>query len=152
MSFWVTPDALFKSENPVVVKCETRKEEVKYAITNASCRDGGGRLIRKNTFLIILEVKKSDPPQCSHSTAGPSYNSYLLCCTFAFNSSRPTVATVLVGCLFLFFLSSFFGLSRRCSRCLIICFPPSSSREGRKGRRERRRQDEDDTRGTESRV
>ena len=49
--------------------------------------------------------------------------------TFAFISSRPTVATVLVCCLF--FFPSFSGLSRRCSRCLITWFHPEhSSTEG----------------------
>jgi len=49
--------------------------------------------------------------------------------TFAFISSRLTVATVLVGCLF--FFSSFCGLSRRCSRCLITWFHRDhSSKEG----------------------
>lgn len=50
--------------------------------------------------------------------------------TFVFISSRPTVATVLVGALL--FLSSFRGLSRRCSRCLITWFHPRTSNIGRK--------------------
>lgn len=54
-----------------------------------------------------------------------------MCCTFAFISSRPTVATVIACCLL--FFSSFFGLSRRCSRCLITWFQPGrGSRLGEK--------------------
>lgn len=52
------------------------------------------------------------------------------CCrllrTFDFISSRPTVATVL-GCGLLL-LSSFCGLSRRCSRCFIIWSPRRTER------------------------
>lgn len=55
-----------------------------------------------------------------------------MCCTFAFISSSPTVATVLACCLFLF--SSFCGLSIRCSRCLITWIHPEySSREEERG-------------------
>lgn len=58
-----------------------------------------------------------------------------ICCTFAFISSRPTVATVLVGGLF-FFSSFFCGRSRRCSRRLIPWFHPEpGSREGEKEQR-----------------
>ncbi len=103
------------------------------------------RLIRNTTFFIIIEQEKwiffslncslVVSSQCCRETRHWKQHGccrllqYSMCCTFAFISSKPTVATVLVCCLF--FFSSFCGLSRRCSRCLITWFHPwCSSGEG----------------------
>lgn len=80
----------------------------------------------------------------SYSAAGKAVHSawkqcscFSVFCTFVLISSRPTVATVLV-CDLLFF-SSFCGLSRRCSRCLITWF--QQQQRGRKSKSEWRGQE-----------
>lgn len=103
------------------------------------------RLIRRNTFFIILALEKINLLLCKLFPC--SFLMQLQCCrgrlctdensaacgttcarTFVFISSRPTVATVLVCCLL--FFSSFCGLSRRCSRRLITWFSPVARRRG----------------------
>lgn len=67
---------------------------------------------------------------CGGSCARAPWGCCRLLHTFDFISSRPTVATVLVWGLLL--LSSFCGLSRRCSRCFIIWSPPERNNGGGK--------------------
>lgn len=76
------------------------------------------------------------------------------CCrllrTFDFISSRPTVATVL-GCGLLL-LSSFCGLSRRCSRCFIIWSPRTTERRRRGGVKHQEKIEGEEKQGGSRRV